>query len=133
MSAYEPTGLPCQDKVQCALLILGAVTLTSLQPVIHAAAVTIRFQQLHKHAASSAGYIPMVKQILLLLLLLPLLLLLFTHAEGIAVGVPVYFATGSRMKAIWYAAISGAAEPVGALIGLAVHLSGALNLVAMGM
>jgi ZIP family zinc transporter len=54
-------------------------------------------------------------------------------AEGIAVGVPVYFATGSRWKAIWYAAISGMAEPVGALIGLAVHLSGHLNLVAMGM
>jgi ZIP family zinc transporter len=54
-------------------------------------------------------------------------------AEGIAVGVPVYFATGSRWKAIWYAAISGMSEPVGALIGLAVHLSGHLNLVAMGM
>lgn len=53
--------------------------------------------------------------------------------EGIAVGVPVYFATGSRANAIWYAAISGMAEPVGALIGLAVHLSGALNLVAMGI
>ncbi|WIA12876.1 hypothetical protein OEZ85_006497 [Tetradesmus obliquus] len=53
--------------------------------------------------------------------------------EGIAVGVPVYFATGSRAKAIWYAAISGMAEPLGALIGLAVHLSGALNLVAMGI
>lgn len=48
-------------------------------------------------------------------------------------GVPVYFATGSRAKAIIFAAISGMAEPLGALIGLAVHLSGALNLVAMGM
>lgn len=54
-------------------------------------------------------------------------------AEGFAVGVPVYFATGSRSKAIWYAAISGMAEPVGALLGLAVHLSGDLDLVAMGM
>jgi ZIP family zinc transporter len=55
------------------------------------------------------------------------------HAEGIAVGVPVYFATGSKWKAIWCAAITGVAEPVGALIGLAVHLSGHLNLVTMGM
>lgn len=54
-------------------------------------------------------------------------------AEGFAVGVPVYFATGSRRKAIWYAAISGMAEPLGALLGLAVHVSGHLDMVAMGM
>ncbi len=37
--------------------------------------------------------------------------------EGIAVSFPLYHATGSRKKAFWYAASSGLAEPVGALVG----------------
>jgi ZIP family zinc transporter len=42
--------------------------------------------------------------------------------EGIAVSVPVYYATGSKKKAFWYSFLSGAAEPVGALIGFLVLL-----------
>lgn len=37
--------------------------------------------------------------------------------EGVAVALPVFHATGSRPKAFWYSALSGLAEPVGALIG----------------
>ena len=37
--------------------------------------------------------------------------------EGIAVALPVYHATGSRRKAFVYSALSGLAEPVGALLG----------------
>lgn len=37
--------------------------------------------------------------------------------EGIAVSIPIYKATGSKMKAFWYSFASGLAEPVGALIG----------------
>lgn len=37
--------------------------------------------------------------------------------EGIAVSVPIYHATGSKMKAFRYSFLSGLAEPVGALIG----------------
>ncbi len=37
--------------------------------------------------------------------------------EGIAISVPVYYATGSRKKAFWWAALSGLAEPLGALFG----------------
>jgi len=36
--------------------------------------------------------------------------------EGIAVSVPIYYATGSRMKAFLYSFLSGLAEPVGALV-----------------
>lgn len=36
--------------------------------------------------------------------------------EGIAVSVPVYHATGSRRKALWYSMLSGLAEPLGALL-----------------
>ena len=37
--------------------------------------------------------------------------------EGIAVSVPVYFATGSRLKAFKLSFLSGLSEPVGALVG----------------
>ncbi|MDO4565609.1 MAG: zinc transporter ZupT [Clostridia bacterium] len=37
--------------------------------------------------------------------------------EGIAVSVPIYQATGSKLKAFRYSFLSGLAEPVGALVG----------------
>ena len=37
--------------------------------------------------------------------------------EGLAVSVPIYYATGSKMKAFKYSFLSGLAEPIGALIG----------------
>ena len=37
--------------------------------------------------------------------------------EGIAVSIPIYYATGSRKKAFFYSFLSGVSEPVGALIG----------------
>lgn len=40
--------------------------------------------------------------------------------EGIAVALPVFHATGSRSKALLYSALSGLAEPVGAVVGFAV-------------
>lgn len=42
--------------------------------------------------------------------------------EGISVSIPIYYATGSRMKAFWLSLLSGLAEPLGALIGFAVLL-----------
>jgi len=37
--------------------------------------------------------------------------------EGICVAVPVYYATGSRVKAFWWSFLSGVSEPFGALLG----------------
>ena len=37
--------------------------------------------------------------------------------EGIAVALPIYHATGSKVKAFGYSALSGLTEPIGALIG----------------
>lgn len=37
--------------------------------------------------------------------------------EGIAVAVPIFYATGSRRKAVTHAFLSGASEPVGAVVG----------------
>ena len=37
--------------------------------------------------------------------------------EGVAVSIPIYRATGSKIKAFWYSFASGLAEPVGALLG----------------
>ena len=35
--------------------------------------------------------------------------------EGIAVSIPVFYATGNKKKAFWLSFLSGLAEPVGAL------------------
>ncbi len=40
--------------------------------------------------------------------------------EGVAVSIPIYRATGSRLKAFWYSFASGLAEPVGAIVGFFV-------------
>ncbi len=40
--------------------------------------------------------------------------------EGIVVATPIYYATKSRQKAFWIAAVSGLAEPLGAIIGYAL-------------
>jgi ZIP family zinc transporter len=37
--------------------------------------------------------------------------------EGIAVSVPVYYATGDRKRAFCYSFLSGLSEPLGAMIG----------------
>jgi zinc transporter, ZIP family len=42
--------------------------------------------------------------------------------EGVAVSIPIYRATGSRLKAFWYSFASGLAEPVGALAGYFLFL-----------
>jgi zinc transporter, ZIP family len=39
--------------------------------------------------------------------------------EGVSVSVPIYYATGSRKKAFLYSALSGLAEPIGAIIAYA--------------
>ena len=36
--------------------------------------------------------------------------------EGVSVSVPIYYATGNRIKAFWYSVLSGLAEPVGAIV-----------------
>lgn len=40
--------------------------------------------------------------------------------EGIAVAIPIYFATNSRKKGIFWAFLSGLAEPIGAFVGIAL-------------
>jgi ZIP family zinc transporter len=39
--------------------------------------------------------------------------------EGISVSVPIFYATGSRRKAFFYSALSGLAEPIGAVLAYA--------------
>lgn len=40
--------------------------------------------------------------------------------EGLSVSIPIYYATGDKKKAFTYSFLSGVAEPVGALLGLAL-------------
>jgi ZIP family zinc transporter len=53
---------------------------------------------------------------------LPLAMAIAIHniPEGVSIAVPVYYATGSRGKAVLAAFLSGLAEPVGALVGYLV-------------
>lgn len=55
---------------------------------------------------------------------LPIVVAIAIHniPEGIAISVPIYHATGRRRKAFVYSLLSGLAEPVGALVGMAVLL-----------
>ena len=43
--------------------------------------------------------------------------------EGISVSVPIYYATGKRMKAFVYSMLSGLSEPVGAIIAYLVIIT----------
>ncbi|HRR36291.1 MAG TPA: ZIP family metal transporter, partial [Clostridia bacterium] len=60
--------------------------------------------------------------------------------EGIAVSVPIYYATGSKKKAFLYSFASGLSEPIGALIGYLILMpfmndtvSGILNAAVAGI
>lgn len=55
---------------------------------------------------------------------LPIVIAIAIHnvPEGIAVSVPIYHSTGNRRKALKYSLMSGLAEPIGALFGLAFLL-----------
>jgi ZIP family zinc transporter len=50
---------------------------------------------------------------------IPIVIAIAIHniPEGISVSVPIYYATGSRKKALFYSFASGLSEPVGAIIG----------------
>ncbi len=55
---------------------------------------------------------------------LPILIAIIIHnvPEGIAVAAPIYFSTGSKLKAFLITALSGLSEPVGAIIGYMILL-----------
>ena len=52
--------------------------------------------------------------------------------EGISVAMPIYFATGSKMKAFKYTFLSGIAEPIGALLAFFI-LKPYINDLTLGM
>jgi ZIP family zinc transporter len=52
--------------------------------------------------------------------------------EGIAVSVPLYYATGSKKRAFYLSFLSGLSEPVGALVGYLL-LSSVFNDVVFGI
>jgi len=51
--------------------------------------------------------------------------------EGVCVAMPVFYATGSKLKAFGWATLSGVSEPIGALFGWAV-LAGDVSNLAYG-
>ncbi len=57
-------------------------------------------------------------------LAIPIVIAIAIHniPEGISVSAPVYFATGSRRKALFWSFLSGLSEPLGALVGYLILL-----------
>lgn len=53
-------------------------------------------------------------------------IILHNLPEGVAIAAPVYYATGSKLQAFKWTAISGAAQPLGAAVGWAA-VSGGLS------
>jgi len=51
--------------------------------------------------------------------------------EGVCVAMPIYYSTGSKLRAFMWATLSGVSEPVGALFGYAV-LGGDISFSAYG-
>jgi len=51
--------------------------------------------------------------------------------EGVCVAMPIFYATGSKRKAFFWATLSGISEPIGALFGWAI-LAGDVNNTAYG-
>mmetsp|Transcript_4687 Transcript_4687/g.6319 ORF Transcript_4687/g.6319 Transcript_4687/m.6319 type:complete len:301 (-) Transcript_4687:400-1302(-) len=52
--------------------------------------------------------------------------------EGICVAMPIYYATGSRWRGLWWSFISGISEPIGGLIGYLVLYGDNMSEVAYG-
>ena len=55
---------------------------------------------------------------------LPIVIAIAIHniPEGMAVSVPIYYATGSKVKALRYSFLTGLAEPIGAAVGALILL-----------
>ena len=51
--------------------------------------------------------------------------------EGVCVAMPIYYSTGSRLKAFMWATLSGVSEPIGALFGYLI-LGGDVSNMAYG-
>lgn len=52
--------------------------------------------------------------------------------EGMSVALPIFYATGNKMRGLWFALLSGLAEPVGAIVGYVV-LRSFLNELVFGV
>lgn len=65
-------------------------------------------------------------------MMIALAIALHNIPEGISVSIPIYYATGSRQKALGYSMLSGLAEPAGAMLaiaGISVFMDGPLEVV----
>ncbi len=65
-------------------------------------------------------------------LTLALAIALHNIPEGISISVPIYYATGSKLRAFFYTLVSGLSEPLGALLAF-LFLSPFMNDFIMGL
>ena len=52
--------------------------------------------------------------------------------EGVCVAMPVYYATGSKLKGFWWSFVSGISEPIGGIVGYLVLYGNAMSDTAYG-
>ena len=52
--------------------------------------------------------------------------------EGVCVAMPVYYATGSKLKGFWWSFVSGISEPIGGIMGYLVLYGNAMSDTAYG-
>jgi len=53
--------------------------------------------------------------------------------EGMVVALPVYYATGSKLKAFFWSTVAGMTEPLGAILGLIIACTGELSNTVFGV
>ena len=92
--------------------------LTILVPLVILYAINYAFSTMIGRAIlPRADAIAMVYGSVMRNLSIALAIAIHNIPEGIAVSMPIYYATGSKKKAFIYSSLSGFAEPVGALTG----------------
>ena len=81
------------------------------------------FENPHEmHSVEEMNRRPHDRKLMRMGLMTALVIGIHNFPEGIAVSVPIYYATGSRRKAFLLSLSSGLAEPIGALLAYAVLL-----------
>ena len=96
--SYEAENPPCKKKEleRCGRLVAVGITIHNIPEgmiVLFSSIVDIRLG-----------------------LIVAIAIAIHNIPEGIAIAMPIYYATGNKIKAFSYAAFSGIAEPIGAII-----------------
>uniref|UniRef100_A0A061RKB0 Zinc transporter, ZIP family n=1 Tax=Tetraselmis sp. GSL018 TaxID=582737 RepID=A0A061RKB0_9CHLO len=106
-----------------------ATTKKKMLQVGFLAAIAIAMHNLPEGLVTFVGYMQSIESGITLAVAIAI----HNIPEGMVVAMPIYCSTGSIYKAVFWTAVSGLTEPIGALIGLSVVCGGALTDAAFGV